>query len=801
MMIKFQGRVDAVIFENSKNFFKILSVSLETKIPDWVAETITVTGNFGAIELDSLYEFSGQLVQHERFGEQFKCDEYHEVLPHETAGLVKYLSGDNFVGIGVKTAETIIASLGDDVINKIKANPAVVDSLDISKRQKETLRTEITSMDTFSDSLLSLTQIGLSKRMATQIYQKYQGDAVQKFRQNPYLFISKLQGFGFKTADNVGHNLGFSVDSAERIQGALLQILQDALNADGNSFVSNKLLLEAAMKLLNSGKSTLLTYDQIAIELNHLAEQEIVVIEGEQTFLKQIFETEWAIAQQIAMLQKRELAEKHYSDTEIADVIKQVERKLKISYDETQKSAIKQALANPIFLLTGGPGTGKTTIIAGILLAFRILEQVPEQDLFSADTPFLLAAPTGRAAKRMTETTGIEAKTIHRLLGLGHENTYLADDLNEINGKVLIVDEMSMVDMYLFKLLLSAINETPHIIFVGDKDQLPSVGPGNIFSDLIKSNILPTVALSHVHRQDDDSSIIDLAHEVNTGLATHIFSKTINSSFIASRPDQIDSVIPQIVALALKRGFHKDDIQILGSMYKSDSGIYHLNRVLQNQLNPRTAEHQKFIERDGQEFRIGDRVLQLANNPEKDIYNGQIGQIISINYQDTSKYVVVNFDGNEVNLSKLDLNDLTLAYAITIHKAQGSEFPLVILSLTMQNYRMLRRNLLYTAITRARDSLVMVGDKRAYEQAIATPGNERDTALVERIRALLGTATKSEQQNSNITVNSGSDTLELRDPPEEEQTTSYLLTKQLIIENAIDPMIGMAETKLKAEKN
>lgn len=795
-MIKFQGRVDAVIFENTKNFFKILSVSLETKIPDWIAETITVTGSFGEIDYDKVYEFSGQMVKHERFGDQFKCDEYHEVMPHGGSGLVRYLSGENFAGIGTKTAELIVATLGDDAVNQIKKDPAIVDKLKISQKQKETLKSEITTMDTFSDSILSLTQFGLTKKLATLVYQKYQGDAVTKFQANPYLFISKLQGFGFKTADNVGLNLGFSLDSAERVQGALLQILEDSLNADGNSFVLNKELLDQALGLLNSGRETALSYDQIALELNHLAEQELVVIEDERTFLAKVFETEWGIAQQIAMLQKRDIAEKKYSKTQIADVIKQVEKKLKIEYDDTQKSSIKQALTNPIFLLTGGPGTGKTTIIAGIILAFRILEKIPEAEIFSSDTPFLLAAPTGRAAKRMTETTGIEAKTIHRLLGLGHENTYLADDLNELNGKLLIVDEMSMVDMYLFKLLLSAINLTPHIIFVGDKDQLPSVGPGNIFADLIKSNILPAVSLSHVHRQGDDSSIIDLAHEVNTGVADHVFTKTINSSFIESPPNQIDSVIQQIVNMALKKGFQKDDVQILGSMYKSDSGIDHLNHVLQNQLNPRTDEKKKFVERDGQELRIGDRVLQLANNPEKDIYNGQIGQVVSINYQDSNKYVVVDFDSNEVNLSKLDLNDLTLAYAITIHKAQGSEFPLVILSLTMQNYRMLRRNLLYTGITRARDSLVLVGERRAFEQAIKTPGNERNTALVDRLEELLGDSTKKTSAKAQ-TVVSDSNESDADDGAEKMVTTEFVLTKKLIIENSIDPMIGMENTRLR----
>lgn len=344
-------------------------------------------------------------------------------------------------------------------------------------------------------------------------------------------------------------------------------------------------------------------------------------------------------------------------------------------------------------------------------MCLKELAEIPSAALYSDDPPFLLAAPTGRAAKRMSEVTDISAKTIHRLLGLGiGEND--ATDVNELNGEILIIDEMSMVDMFLFKQLLSGINSTKRIVFVGDKDQLPSVGAGNVFGDLISSGAFPTTRLQVIHRQGEDSSIIKLAHAINDEEAEEtIFNKTKNYSFIPCQPSLVGDAIDQIVNLAIKRGFKKDDVQVLGAMYNGQGGITHLNDILQDVMNPLSAKT-KVIEAHNESFRIGDRILQLQNNPEKDIYNGQIGKIIGLNPDDKAKILIADFDGREIEFGIKDLNDITRAYAITIHKSQGSEFPLVILNLTMQNYMMLRRNLLYTAITRAEKNLVMVGEKK-----------------------------------------------------------------------------------------
>ncbi|MCT7790363.1 MAG: AAA family ATPase, partial [Lactobacillus crispatus] len=459
----------------------------------------------------------------------------------------------------------------------------------------------------------------------------------------------------------------------------------------------------------------------------------------------------------------------------------------------TQKLAIKNAVNQPISILTGGPGTGKTTIINGILLVLRKLAEIASSALYSEDPPFLLAAPTGRAAKRMGEITGISAKTIHRMLGLGIGDTN-TQDLNELNGEILIVDEMSMVDMFLFKQLLASIHDTRHIVFVGDKDQLPSVGAGNVFSDLIKSQAFPTTILKQIHRQGDDSTIITLAHDVNEGKDQQaLFKKTKNYSFISCRPELVGDAVGQIVKLALKRGFAKDDIQVLSAMYLGNGGVTNLNNVIQAILNP-SQPKSKVLEAHNEVFRIGDRILQLQNNPEKDIYNGQIGKIISIDEDDAKECMIADFDGREVAFSRKDLNDLTRAYAITIHKSQGSEFPLVILNLTMQNFVMLKRNLLYTAITRAEKNLVLVGDPRAFVAAFKTPGNDRKTGLAAKICQQL-CITKSLDKSDQSKQHEKAQEME-NETDKAEVAEDFVLTPEKIYSGEIDPMIGMENIKL-----
>lgn len=787
-MVEFTGKVNGIVFENDQDLYKILDVEIMGSLENYSRDEIKVTGNFGDIQILSSYRFEGRLVMHEKFGLQFRATGYKQILPHEEGSLTKYLSSNNFPGIGKKAATTIIDELGLNALDVLKENPAKIASLPLSQKQKDSLLSGLNAMDSYSEVVLKLAQYGINKRVASHIYQLYHGESLSKLQKDPYAAVNEVAGFGFKTADALGKQLDIKSDDPRRINGAIYQILLDALHNAGDTYVGLAELLTEASKLLDIKK-----FDPIAKCINDLQEAGKVVVDGDNAALQNIYQTEIDIARAMkSLVESRKLQnDEKYSDQKIELAIKDAEKELKIKYDDTQKLAIKNALNNPISILTGGPGTGKTTIINGILLALRKLAEIPASALYSEDPPFLLAAPTGRAAKRMGEITGISAKTIHRMLGLGIGEAK-AEDLNELNGEILIIDEMSMVDMFLFKQLLTSINQTRHIVFVGDKDQLPSVGAGNVFSDLIKSHAFPTTILKQIHRQGDDSTIITLAHDVNEGQDEQaMFKKTKNYSFISCRPDLVGDAVGQIVKLALKRGFNEDDIQVLGAMYHGNGGVTNLNDIVQEILNPPKAKS-KHLEVHGETFRIGDRILQLQNNPEKDIYNGQIGKVISIDEENSKECMVANFDGGEVTFARNDLGDLTRAYAITIHKSQGSEFPLVVLNLTMQNFMMLKRNLLYTAITRAEKNLVLVGDPRAFVAAFKTPGNDRKTGLAQKICTQLGIKLEQADTKAKSSAPKPSEETKTQDKEPED----YILTPEKIYSGNIDPMIGMENISL-----
>lgn len=789
-MNEFTGKVNGIVFENSKDLYKILDVEIIGTLSDYSRPDIKVTGNFGDIQINSSYRFEGKLVMHEKFGLQFRANNYKQVLPHEEGSLTKYLSSNKFPGIGKKAATTIIDELGLNALDVLKESPAKIDKLSLTRKQKDSLLAGLNAMDSYSEVILKLAKYGINKRIAGRAYQLYHGEALAKLEKDPYAAVNDISGFAFKTADMMGSQLDIASDDPRRIKGAVYQVLLDALNGEGDTYVGLAELLTEASKLLQINQ-----FDPIASCINSLQEAGKVIVDGENAALQNIYQTEVDIARLMKNLveKKEDKKREQYDDKKVEQAIKDAEKELKIHYDDTQKLAIKNAVNQPISILTGGPGTGKTTIINGILLVLRKLAEIPSSALYSEDPPFLLAAPTGRAAKRMGEITGISAKTIHRMLGLGIGDTN-TQDLNELNGEILIVDEMSMVDMFLFKQLLASIHDTLHIVFVGDKDQLPSVGAGNVFSDLIKSQAFPTTILKQIHRQGDDSTIITLAHDVNEGKDQQaLFKKTKNYSFISCRPELVGDAVGQIVKLALKRGFAKDDIQVLSAMYLGNGGVTNLNNVIQAILNP-SQPKSKVLEAHNEVFRIGDRILQLQNNPEKDIYNGQIGKIISIDEDDANECMIADFDGREVAFSRKDLNDLTRAYAITIHKSQGSEFPLVILNLTMQNFVMLKRNLLYTAITRAEKNLVLVGDPRAFVAAFKTPGNDRKTGLAAKICQQLG-ITKSLDKSDQSKQHEKAQEME-NETDKAEVAEDFVLTPEKIYSGEIDPMIGMENIKL-----
>lgn len=769
-MTELTGQVLDLVFENDRDQFKIIDVKILGRLPKYDRESIRVTGNFGEVKQGDTFRFQGKLVLHDKFGWQFRASSYQPVLPREEGSLKAYLSGKKFPGIGNKAAEKIINELGLDALKILKEKPAKIATLPLTRKQKDSLLNGLSKMDSYSELILQLARLGLNKRVSERLYHLYHGDVLAKIKANPYEPVGQVAGYAFRTADRIGHDLQIPADDHRRIGGAIKQVLRKSLLEDGNTCMPDQDLLQAAADLLETSN-----YEQITTAVNHLQAQGQIVVQEHNLFLASAFQTESEIAHDLQRLQAARADQAEYSPRQIEKILDKLETSQAIRYDRTQRQAIINALTHPISIVTGGPGTGKTTIIKGILQCLRTLAKIPNAVLYADDSPFLLAAPTGRAAKRMGEITQLNAQTIHRLLGLGIGETSL-EDLNELNGEILIVDEMSMVDMFLFHQLLSAINGTKHLVFVGDQDQLPSVGPGNVFADLIRAEIFPTTKLTKIHRQANNSSIISLAHAVNHGQAEpEIFQKTANYSFIPARPQQVEDAIGKIIRLALKK-FKKSDLQVLTAMYHGPGGIINLNRELRAIMNP-VKTNAKAVKAHDETFWIGDRVLQLQNNPAKDIYNGQIGKIVALQPENDREIATVNFDGQEVTLGKNDLLDLTHAYAITIHKAQGSEFPVVILALTMQNYIMLRRNLLYTGITRAERNLVLVGDPQAFSLAVKTPGNARQTGLVWQIQRLLPKQAKLKSEQGN-------------------DEAAYVLTPAKIRAGEIDPMIGMKGIKL-----
>ena len=496
------------------------------------------------------------------------------------------------------------------------------------------------------------------------------------------------------------------------------------------------------------------------------------------------------------------LKEIEQSDLQIH--IGEIETSNEVSYAESQKEALQTAINSKVMLLTGGPGTGKTTVIKGIVELYAEVHGISldYDDYQEDDYPVVLAAPTGRASKRLQESTGLEAMTIHRLIGW-NQDTQAEDILdNEINARLIIIDEMSMVDTWLFHQFLSAVPLDAQIILVGDEDQLPSVGPGQVFKDLIDSKTIPRVNLTEVYRQQDGSSIIELAHRMKLGQPIDITQRFHDRSFINCGTDQIPTVVEKVVNSAVNKGYDMSDIQVLAPMYKGNAGIKRLNQILQTILNPKEKDTRE-IEFGDVVFRKGDKVLQLVNRPNDNIFNGDIGVIVGIFWAKENALnkdvLVVDFEGNEITFTRQDLLELTHAYCTSIHKSQGSEFPIVIMPIVKQYFRMLQRPILYTGLTRAKQSLVLLGDPQAFDIGLNTNGQKRLTQLYDILSQYFKESKIEDHENANLqdqhqdiqVVNFEDKQSNVKDQTTSDTSMSIELSEDTIYQ--IDPMINMGE--------
>ena len=783
MEFYFSGTVERIIFENPNNFFRILLLDIEDTDAEFDDFEIIVTGTMADIMEGQDYTFWGTLVQHPKYGEQLKVTRYERAKP-SSKGLVKYFASDHFKGIGVKTAQKIVDLYGDNTIDQILADPNRLVSINgLSAVNREAFVSKLRQNYGTEMLLSKLAEYGIPNKLALQIQDTYKEETLEIVQKYPYQLVEDIQGIGFKIADQLAQQLGIESDAPERFRAGLVHTLFSQSIETGDTYIEARDLLSHTIDLLENARQVELVPALVADELAHLIEEDKI-----QNVETKIFENSLYFAEEGIRSNLIRILEKGKQETfdapKLDSIIEQVEQDLGICYDHIQKKAICDAINHKVFILTGGPGTGKTTVINGIIatyVALHKLDLAKKQEL-----PILLAAPTGRAARRMNELTGLPSATIHRHLGMtGDDDTSHLDDY--LDADFIIVDEFSMVDTWLANQLLSNISSNSKILIVGDADQLPSVSPGQVLADLLKIPLLPQTKLTKIYRQGEDSTIVTLASQIQQGILPADFTeKKADRSYFEATSEYIPDMIKKIVAAAIRSGIPAQDVQVLAPMYRGPAGIDQINQLMQDLINPSEKDQLVFEAPDCQ-YRQGDKVIHLVNDAESNVFNGDLGYITDLlpgKYTDSKQdELTINFDGNEIVYQRSEWYKIRLAYAMSIHKSQGSEFPVVILPITRSSHRMLQRNLVYTAITRAKSKLILLGEKVAFDYAVKNTGTARKTYLIPRFSDLL----EREEPAEVVTTNSNTDDPILED--------GFILTLDNYL--SIDPMIGIREEDIK----
>ena len=775
MEFYFSGTVERIIFENPNNFFRILLLDIEDTDAEFDDFEIIVTGTMADIMEGQDYTFWGTLVQHPKYGEQLKVTRYERAKP-TSKGLVKYFASDHFKGIGVKTAQKIVDLYGDNTIDQILADPSRLVSINgLSAVNREAFVSKLRQNYGTEMLLSKLAEYGIPNKLALQIQDTYKEETLEIVQKYPYQLVEDIQGIGFKIADQLAQQLGIESDAPERFRAGLVHTLFSQSMETGDTYIEARDLLSHTIDLLENARQVELDPALVADELAHLIEEDKIQNVDTKIFENSLYFAEEGIRSNlIRILEKGK--QKTFDAPKLESIIEQVEQDLGICYDHIQKKAICDAINHKVFILTGGPGTGKTTVINGIIATYATLHKL---DLSKKqELPILLAAPTGRAARRMNELTGLPSATIHRHLGMtGDDDTSHLDDY--LDADFIIVDEFSMVDTWLANQLLSNISSNSKILIVGDADQLPSVSPGQVLADLLKIRLLPQTKLTKIYRQGEDSTIVTLASQIQQGLLPADFTeKKADRSYFEATSEYIPDMIKKIVAAAIRSGIPAQDVQVLAPMYRGPAGIDQINQLMQELINPSEKDQLVFEAPDCQ-YRQGDKVIHLVNDAESNVFNGDLGYITDLlpaKYTDSKQdELTINFDGNEIIYPRSEWYKIRLAYAMSIHKSQGSEFPVVILPITRSSHRMLQRNLVYTAITRAKSKLILLGEKAAFDYAAKNTGTARKTYLVERFADL-----EAPQELSYTPV----DRLE-------KAVENYVLTEENFLK--IDPLIGLTE--------
>lgn len=704
--------VERITYQNADNGYTVLKCAVKN-----AQDLVTVVGIMPDTHVGSVLALEGVWKVDAKYGRQFSVEKFEETLPATVYGIEKYLGSGLIKGVGPKFARRIVEKFGKDTLDVIEENPdALIEVEGIGRVRVERIRKSWEEQKEIKNIMLFLQGHEVSTSHATKIFKTYGSDSISVVQENPYRLADDIWGIGFKTADTIAEKMGIEKDRFIRLRSGILYTL-NKLSENGHCYAVREQLIKAAVQLLEVEEA------ELEITLDEMLRTEDVIREEEAIYLPPFFFSETGCAKRLLKLLAAERRVQMDVDTVMETVMGRAGQGQHITYDEVQLEAIRAAVSSKIMVLTGGPGTGKTTTTMGIIAAYR-----------AAGCRIILAAPTGRAAKRMSEATGMEAKTIHRLLEYKPPEGYQRKEENPLEGDVLILDECSMIDIMLMYNLLKAMPEQMTLIMVGDTDQLPSVGAGNVLKDIISSGRIPVVRLSRIFRQARGSRIIMNAHRINKGEQIDMRGGRDSDFFFAAKEtnEEVVELLVKYCTENLPRYYHVDalqDIQVLTPMQRGVCGAANLNQVLQEAMNPGSI----FLRRGGTQYRLHDKVMQIRNDYDKEVFNGDIGVINHVDMEE--RELTVNFDGREVVYDVSELEELTLAYAITIHKSQGSEYPIVVMPFTMSHYVMLQRNLLYTGVTRAKKILVLIGEKKAVWYAVKNETTaDRNTKLAERLR-------------------------------------------------------------------